>query len=118
MTTDLVPFGRIIDTRVVPPPVIVEPYDRPDVTGVYAEWRFPNGWGASVIPTGWPGEVELAVRRQAPDDSWPIDYRTNITGDVRRIDDPAELIDVLTVIYQGPTVERCCNVPGGCQYLH
>jgi hypothetical protein len=61
--------------------------------------RFPNGYGASIIPDTYHPErlVELAVVRFAADGEFHITYETPVTYDVLRLD-AQELIDTLTQI--------------------
>lgn len=62
--------------------------------GVAAEWRFPNGYGASVINHMGSYGTELAVLYHGS-----ITYDTPIANDViGHIASPAELIDLLRAI--------------------
>lgn len=62
-------------------------------------FRFPNGYGASVLtPDPRGGDAELAVIRfHGPSDAYSLVYDTPITGDVRRLDGP-EILPVLSAI--------------------
>lgn len=73
-------------TTVTPPPARQNAYSvDPDMGGVNAKYRFPNGFGASVIRHkysygGKSGLWELAVISEAND--WGLTYETCITSDV------------------------------------
>lgn len=65
-------------------PYLVEPYYP---FGVRIEYRFPNGYGASIIPDGsLDGELkELAVKKQGAD-GWNVITRTPVAYDVLRLE--------------------------------
>lgn len=58
-----------------------------DRRGTQRLFRFPNGFGASVVKHrfsygGWEGLYELAVIAWESEEMWNIDYTTPITRDV------------------------------------
>lgn len=64
-------------------------------------YKFPNGYGASVIYGKYTYGLEVAVIKwNENDDSWDIDYSTPITNDVIRHVEELDL--VLNKIYDLP----------------
>jgi len=69
------------------------------------EYRFPNGYGASVIHNPYSYGLELAVINNL-DGEWGLCYTSPITDDVvRYIGGEDELKELLTEIYNLPGEE-------------
>jgi hypothetical protein len=116
--TDLSPWRRpwhvtpdpyllpgVVENRAtdVPPPVVVRPRS---FGGLQALWRFPNGYGASVIEGYGSYGIELAVIEWTGEgfDDWGLTYTTPVTDDVLGHLDPAALIETLRDIRDLPHV--------------
>lgn len=75
--------------------------------GTQTIYRFPNGYGASVINHSFSHGIELAVIHfpNPKGDKFKLDYSTLITNDVIRHLTPGMLIKALQAIAQLPPKE-------------
>ena len=81
-----------------------------DPSGIQRIYRFPNGYGASVVQTtssygGYEGKWELAVIHSNRDDidNFELCYNTEITSDVRGWLSEAEVEEILKQIEALPS---------------
>lgn len=77
-----------------------------------AIFKFPNGYGASVVRNkfsygGSNGLFELAVIFWDTDNTWDIDYSTSITDDVIGYLSHDEVLEILYNIIKLPEKEKC-----------
>lgn len=86
----------------IPAPVLVRPHS---LGGIQALWRFPNGYGASVIDNALSRGIELAVIEWPGEslESFHLTYDTSITDDVLGYLDETGLIATLRLIRDLPT---------------
>lgn len=77
MNDNMIVIAASTDPHVAAPDIPAPVWWGPDLGGLRAEWKFDNGYGASVITFGGHG-VELAVL----DPSGDITYDTPVTDDI------------------------------------
>lgn len=77
-----------------------------------AIFKFPNGYGASLIQSKWSyggndGLFEIAVLSWNTDDEYDIDYSTPVTDDVIGYLSKEDVIDILQQIFNLPEKQLC-----------
>lgn len=99
-----------VQVRLFNQPFAVYPHPK---GGQAREYRFGNGYGASLIPYGRGNSWELAVLRDAGTGDWKLAYDTGITGDVipGLSDDEANL-HLIRISELSPVSREAVDGPG------